>query len=219
MGQIELKDPVYENRMLLKKNWVLVFSFMYLVSVDPMDRSYIIIIVFGEYVLLLTAWLQFWRHLTCQNQWKYHEKLKILWKVQCYFTTTFAQLYIEIEDEAFKLYITMYSVHLYWSLQCLYFLLIEDSIILWPIYISPKNWKKIILSYLAMIWNQKNGIKNWTPNVGLEPTTLRLRVSCSTNWASRDWWREREYRKIKYLSRTGISRQISIKTAGTNPPQ
>jgi hypothetical protein len=29
--------------MLLKKNWVLVFSFMYLVSVDPMDRSLIFI--------------------------------------------------------------------------------------------------------------------------------------------------------------------------------
>jgi hypothetical protein len=26
---------------VIKKNWVLVFSFMYLVSVDPMDRSYI----------------------------------------------------------------------------------------------------------------------------------------------------------------------------------
>ena len=26
--------------MLLKNFWVLVFSFMYLVSVDPMDRSY-----------------------------------------------------------------------------------------------------------------------------------------------------------------------------------
>ena len=25
--------------MLLKENWVLVLSFMYLVSVDPMDRS------------------------------------------------------------------------------------------------------------------------------------------------------------------------------------
>ena len=25
--------------MLFKKNWVLVFSFMYLVSLDPMDRS------------------------------------------------------------------------------------------------------------------------------------------------------------------------------------
>ena len=25
--------------ILLKKNWVLVFSIMYLVSVDPMDRS------------------------------------------------------------------------------------------------------------------------------------------------------------------------------------
>ena len=27
--------------------------------------------------------------------------------------------------------------------------------------------------------------KNISPNVGLEPTTLRLRVSCSTDWASR----------------------------------
>ena len=27
--------------------------------------------------------------------------------------------------------------------------------------------------------------KKWSPNVGLEPTTLRLRVSCSTDWASR----------------------------------
>ena len=26
---------------------------------------------------------------------------------------------------------------------------------------------------------------NFTPNVGLEPTTLRLRVSCSTDWANR----------------------------------
>ena len=27
--------------------------------------------------------------------------------------------------------------------------------------------------------------ENSAPNVGLEPTTLRLRVSCSTDWASR----------------------------------
>jgi hypothetical protein len=29
--------------MLLKKIWVLVFSFMYLVSVDPMDRSKLLV--------------------------------------------------------------------------------------------------------------------------------------------------------------------------------
>ena len=29
------------------------------------------------------------------------------------------------------------------------------------------------------------GQKGESPNVGLEPTTLRLRVSCSTDWASR----------------------------------
>ena len=34
-----LFKSVYKSRMLLKKIWVLVFSFMYLVSVDPMDRS------------------------------------------------------------------------------------------------------------------------------------------------------------------------------------
>ena len=27
----------------------------------------------------------------------------------------------------------------------------------------------------------KLGTKSWSPNVGLEPTTLRLRVSCSTD--------------------------------------
>ena len=32
------KLSVYKSRMLLKKIWVLVFTFMYLVSVDPMDR-------------------------------------------------------------------------------------------------------------------------------------------------------------------------------------
>ena len=30
--------------------------------------------------------------------------------------------------------------------------------------------------------------KKISPNVGLEPTTLRLRVWCSTDWASRDLW-------------------------------
>ena len=34
-------------------------------------------------------------------------------------------------------------------------------------------------------WFQSWWKKNYTPNVGLEPTTLRLRVSCSTDWASR----------------------------------
>ena len=32
--------------------------------------------------------------------------------------------------------------------------------------------------------------KKLAPNVGLEPTTLRLRVSCSTDWASRAWCKE-----------------------------
>ena len=29
-------------------------------------------------------------------------------------------------------------------------------------------------------------VEKASPNVGLEPTTLRLRVWCSTDWASRD---------------------------------
>ena len=32
---------------------------------------------------------------------------------------------------------------------------------------------------------KKDQQKSYSPNVGLEPTTLRLRVSCSTDWASR----------------------------------
>ena len=34
------EKSVYKSRMLLSKNWVLVFSFMYLVLVDAMDWSY-----------------------------------------------------------------------------------------------------------------------------------------------------------------------------------
>ena len=41
-------------------------------------------------------------------------------------------------------------------------------------------------------WIQKKYLLNkrklFAPNVGLEPTTLRLRVSCSTDWASRARW-------------------------------
>ena len=41
-------------------------------------------------------------------------------------------------------------------------------------------------------WIQKKYLLNkrkiFAPNVGFEPTTLRLRVSCSTDWASRARW-------------------------------
>ena len=33
------KKNVYKSRMLLKKIWVLVFSFMYLLSLDPTETS------------------------------------------------------------------------------------------------------------------------------------------------------------------------------------
>ena len=36
--------------------------------------------------------------------------------------------------------------------------------------------------YLQLFYTKQ---KKCSPNVGLEPTTLRLRVSCSTDWASR----------------------------------
>ena len=43
-----------------------------------------------------------------------------------------------------------------------------------------------ICTYLFWPWLLYHWTENnWSPNVGLEPTTLRLRVSCSTDWASR----------------------------------
>ena len=41
-----------------------------------------------------------------------------------------------------------------------------------------------LLTFILL--DEKISEKVRSPNVGLEPTTLRLRVSCSTNWASRD---------------------------------
>ena len=41
------------------------------------------------------------------------------------------------------------------------------------------------LSHGADVGKSKQILQNVSPNVGLEPTTLRLRVSCSTDWASR----------------------------------
>ena len=45
--------------------------------------------------------------------------------------------------------------------------------------------------------------KSLSPNVGLEPTTLRLRVSCSTDWASRavgSATKQKQYLAIKCKS-------------------
>ena len=52
--------------------------------------------------------------------------------------------------------------------------------------VFAKHWyQNCIWSFLSqdILLLLKN--KNISPNVGLEPTTLRLRVSCSTDWASR----------------------------------
>ena len=54
-----------------------------------------------------------------------------------------------------------------------------------PLCWDPKKWGNWKVSiFLFTGWESFR--KVWSPNVGLEPTTLRLRVSCSTNWASRD---------------------------------
>ena len=44
-----------------------------------------------------------------------------------------------------------------------------------------KKWTKRFWNML-LLWKEKKRI---SPNVGLEPTTPRLRVSCSTDWANR----------------------------------
>ncbi len=44
-----------------------------------------------------------------------------------------------------------------------------------------QNW----ISKVCAAMLQVSKKKKTSPNVGLEPTTLRLRVSCSTDWASR----------------------------------
>ena len=44
-----------------------------------------------------------------------------------------------------------------------------------------KKWTKRFWNML-LFWKEKKRI---SPNVGLEPTTPRLRVSCSTDWANR----------------------------------
>ena len=42
--KFSLLKCIQKSNVIKRKIWVLVFSFMYLVSVDPMDRSYVIFI-------------------------------------------------------------------------------------------------------------------------------------------------------------------------------
>ena len=76
--------------------------------------------------------------------------------------------------------------------ECYVFLVLVP--IMWGSGISLKAW----LGKLIGVWKNYNSPplagdncaqfalpKTSSPNVGLEPTTLRLRVSCSTDWASR----------------------------------
>ena len=41
---------------------------------------------------------------------------------------------------------------------------------------------------LCMMWARQFSLKTYAPNVGLEPTTLGLRVPCSTDWANRAYF-------------------------------
>ena len=68
----------------------------------------------------------------------------------------------------------------------------EPSLILWKA-CSPQatfdcGYKKSEIDYFmvtrdTVFWRKKK--EDYSPDVGLEPTTLRLRVSCSTDWANR----------------------------------
>ena len=73
-----------------------------------------------------------------------------------------------------KLYVSIFFGNLrFYRIRCLNFH--RFSLILSP------NW---VNGFIVVFWFHRSS-KIWSPNVGLEPTTLRLRVSCSTDWASR----------------------------------
>ena len=50
---------------------------------------------------------------------------------------------------------------------------------------SQDSWLYCSMKPMLLSTQYDNRNKTSSPNVGLEPTTLRLRVSCSTDWASR----------------------------------
>ena len=53
----------------------------------------------------------------------------------------------------------------------------------WVLSNVPWDWK-----CLNHDWKQLHSQKNIAPNEGLEPSTLRLKVWCSTDWANRALW-------------------------------
>ena len=78
------------------------------------------------------------------------------------------------------------SIILFYRIRCLNFH--RFSLILRP------NW---VYGFIVVFWFHRSS-KIWSPNVGLEPTTLRLRVSCSTDWASRaTYWKWFNYSNLK----------------------
>ena len=65
---------------------------------------------------------------------------------------------------------------------------------------------KILVKLLQIKWV--------SPNVGLEPTTLRLRVSCSTDWASRACIRKTYFDKLILKMLHGLYKARKIKPLG-----
>ena len=59
-----------------------------------------------------------------------------------------------------------------------------------------------------VFWNKSQ--KSEAPNVGLEPTTLRLRVSCSTDWASRARYAGGKYKNQNNSSRNKNTDHASV---------
>ena len=82
----------------------------------------------------------------------------------------------------------------YWISSVFNFLMLRWIVICdcWTLCFVTKKKQDLVLLRNKNIKNEKKvktkikNMKKNTPNVGLEPTTPRLRVSCSTDWASRD---------------------------------
>ena len=84
-------------------------------------------------------------------------------------------------------YFFLISFLFFWQLNCFSFYISGDRL-----GIANCQQKRGDDLQMRLASSRSAGFK--TPNVGLEPTTLRLRVSCSTDWASRACLRTRAIR-------------------------
>ena len=97
--------------------------------------------------------------------------------------------------------IILQNLLLYWSPRLLCEVLKSKNVVYVPNYNVINSYSPFLIYFsittllqlgvyfrfdIRRKWKErKKEKKNLSPNVGLEPTTLRLRVSCSTDWASR----------------------------------